>query len=233
MTITRISQGASGYAKGTSATATLTVNLQQAPVSGNLLVACIAMCSGSNIAVSSISQTNVTWTEQKKVYTAYAETLIWAGVVSASAGTAITVNLASAPSYGSIADVCEYSGLLTTGFLDKTASWTGVSPNALTGTTATTTQATELWIGATVIAGADCPQQATPLNSFTLLDGTRYGSYLTISYLEYIASATGTANSGASGGGVGTDAASGCIATFKGAASTGQQLFTLINEMNY
>ena len=214
-------------AKGTAAIAsgTFTVTLQQAPVNGNLLILCFAGQGSTAVPyITGISQTNVTWTSQEVCPDSniYQDTEIWVGVVSASAGTVITITVAGGTGgmYGEIADVCEWSGLSTSGFLDKTGYNNGAENTATgTGTTVTTTQASELWIGCTGgvgTSGAD-PTQTNPTNGFTLLDGVKVATsgadYSSLAYLYQIVSSTGTANSGTTI--AGTTYWNGCIATFK------------------
>ncbi len=219
-------------AKGTAAIAsgTFTVTLQQAPVNGNLLILCFAGQGSTAVPyITGISQTNVTWTSQEVCPDSniYQDTEIWVGVVSASAGTVITITVAGGTGgmYGEIADVCEWSGLSTSGFLDKTGYNNGAENTATgTGTTVTTTQASELWIGCTGgvgTSGAD-PTQTNPTNGFTLLDGVKVATsgadYSSLAYLYQIVSSTGTANSGTTI--AGTTYWTGCIATFKASATT-------------
>ena len=45
---------------------------------------------------------------------------IWVGVVGSGASTTITINHGNATE--TAADVCEYSGILTSGFLDQSAA---------------------------------------------------------------------------------------------------------------
>jgi hypothetical protein len=139
---------------------------------------------------------------------------IWLGIVSASASKSITINLNAAPAAAAVGDVCEYSGIATSSFLDQTASANGDNAKPLTGTTITTTQANELWVGLTMSTFSSA--QSSPLNSFTLYDGT-YTYPVSVAFLSYIASATGTANSGTTISN--TQYWAGCIATFKAAAS--------------
>jgi len=212
MAITRVQ----GNARGTSTTATISVTIASTPISGNVLVAGIAACKyGAYVTVNSITQTGVTWTKQisksYKTYT-YVTTEIWFGVVGDGASTTVTIALSSDAGYGGIADICEYSGVATTDFLDKTATLGGYTNAPKTGTTATTTQADELWIGSIIATGG----QTTPINGFTLLDGVVY-QVVSEAYLEKIVSTTGTAGSGTSTSSS-TDWA-GCIATFKAAAA--------------
>jgi hypothetical protein len=119
-----------------------------------------------------------------------------------------------------MADVFEFSGILTSGFLDKTSSASGTSTTSDTGLTATTTQASELWIGCTYayLSSSLSVAQSNPTNGFTLYKGTDNpnGAYHTSFGCEIkIVAATGTAQSKC------TIANSctwlGAIATFKGA----------------
>jgi hypothetical protein len=208
MAIARVQGNARGTASNSN---TVSVTLSSTPTNGNLLIAVIGIRT-ININVSSIAQTGVTWTKQvSKNNWDEGQNLdveIWAGVVGSGASTNITITLSGSAS-NAVADVCEYSGLPTSGFLDKTATNKGLSAYPDTGTTATTSWADELWIGATNTQGGD---QSNPTNGFTLLDGITYAYALSVGYLEKIVSSTGTANSGTT-----TPAGNywvGCIATF-------------------
>jgi hypothetical protein len=148
------------------------------------------------------------------------ENSIWFGVVGDGASTSVTVNLSGSAISGATANICEYSGILTTGFLDKTSYNDGNGGTADTGTTDTTTQNEELWIGN--ITGMYGYSQGTPTNGFTLLDGF-YELPISQGYLEKIVSSTGAANAGDSG--IATYWG-GCIATFK-AATYGNYTLTV------
>jgi len=214
MAITRVQ----GNARGTTTTNTISVTMDATPTSGNILVAVIGLSDAAyDRSVSSISETGVTWTKQiSKLAPMYCRVEIWFGVVAAGVSVSITVNLAGTQA-GATADVCEYSGVLTANFLDKTATSSGSSATPVTGTTATTTQASELWIGGTVSVSTS--DQTTPINGFALLDGV-VSNGISTAFLEYIASATGTANSGTTVAGAAKNYA-GCIATFFAAAVGG------------
>ena len=204
-----------GNAKGTSATSTITVTLVSTPISGNVLIAVIGTrLAATEVTVSSITQTGVTWTEQISKYSGNINVELWLGVVGSGASTTITITLSATPS-GSVADVCEWSGIATSGFLDKTATNAGAGYTADTGTTDTTTKANELWVGGINDQSGDL---TTPTNGFTLLDGLTQ-TWLVIAYLYKIVSATGTANSGAST--VASNSWVGCIATFKALSPKG------------
>jgi len=219
MAIVRVQGNARGVA---SSGTTVAAVMASTPISGNILVATVASrTSGATTTVSSIADGNakVTWTYQIRSGAVAQDSVeIWFGVVAAGASKTQTATLAAASGNGIIINVCEYSGVATTSFLDKTATNTNTSTSPDTGTTAATTQADELWIGGTEIAGNYT--QSLPTNGFTLLDGAGYsGGPLCNGFLEKIVSATGTANSGT------TIASSvtwvGCIATFKAATAGG------------
>lgn len=209
MTITRIQ-----YKRGTSnQTSTITVVLDNAPTVGNTLIAAIGNASdGGDCHVTSISQIGVNWSKIKSSAnypSIVVESEIWLGNVFSSASTTITVNLSQALYYH-VCNVCEYSGLLSSP-LDKTASNIGYGNTVDSGTTATTSQANELWVGC-LAGGSGSAGLSNVTNGFTMLDGVRFIS-LSVGFCEKIVSTTGSANVSA------TTAYSppwaGCIATFK------------------
>ena len=203
-----------GPATGTwSSGSSFTVSLSWTPGNGNQLMLIVSTMNNSTtiITVSSVSQTGVTWTFQKSgsysgSYSKDAE--IWFGVVGSNPGTNVTVNLSSTPGSGAAGVACEYTGLLTSGMLDKTASNYSSSQvsSGNTGTTATTTQNSELWVGA-IGGGYSTETYSSPTNGFTIVQGSGWACYL-----EKIVSATGTANAGASFSP--NQAYAACIATF-------------------
>ena len=203
-----------GNARGTSGSGStsVSVTLGAAPTPGNVLVLTIGIYGQVNLpSVTGISQTGVTWYYQIKSSRSTVDIEIWFGIVGSGASTNLTVSWAN---FGySVANVCEYSGILTSGYLDKTASANGQSTSPSTGTTDTTTQADELWIGATASGGAN--NQTSPTNGFTLMDGVKNVA-ISNAYLEKIVSATGTANSGTTASNASW---AGCIATFKASAA--------------
>ncbi len=142
-------------------------------------------------------------------------TEIWYGPNVSSGTTAISISQAS---LRSAAVVMEYSGLLAPASFDLAANSTnnGNSTSPVTGTTTTTTQSGELWIGGIGIASS-APTLGSITNSFTTVDnavtsnGTA-GNNARIYALERMVSATGTASSG---GTITSTACSGAIATFK------------------
>ena len=210
-----------GPIRGVATNSNIAVTMTSAPASGNVMIAVIGITrdggGSSTHTVNSISETGVTWSTSQSIgvtdSTNHIDDEIWTGVVGSGASTSITITLSSltSPTYA-VADISEYSGLLTTGLLDTTATNSGSSTTATTGTTAATSQGAELWIGAIT---ADTYAQSNPTNGFTLSDGALYSSYLSVGYLEKIVSRSGTASSGTT---VSTSSPwIGCIATFKAA----------------
>ena len=230
-TITRVQ----GSYKGTwSSGTTISVALLTAPTNGNVVILTAALRSGSSgqSVISSIAETGVNWSSGgagKQVGllanfasgSHYEDGEIWLGLVGSGASTSITVTLSAVPNAGGysfpggVVDVCEYSGIATTSFLDKTATSsnagsTTTAPSS-TGTTATTSQANELLIGESAVMSYS---QSSPTNGFALLDGAipYQGTGTSNAYLEKIVSSTGAYGSGA------TFTSSfwvGCIATFE------------------
>src|SRR5271157_3978700 len=128
VTMQNVSQGSNGYAQGTAqiTSGTFNVILQQAPVSGNLLVLCYISGADTTIPnISGISQSNVTWHKAVASPRSNCEVEIWYAVAGSSAGTTITVTVANGAGGhpGEIADVCEWNS--STGWaaspLDQTA----------------------------------------------------------------------------------------------------------------
>ncbi len=203
----------------------LAFTLNFTPTNGNLLILTASVYSdaGLNSTLTKITETNIIWTYQisynHHVYVACdCDSEIWSGIISSSASTAINITLSTT---GVIScDLCEYSGLSVTNFLDRTAATYGVSATQTTGTTLNTTLATELWVGCT--GSFSGLSETTPANGFILLDGivniydgSRYSAN---SFLEKIVSSMDNASSGTS-----TTSAvywTGCIATFKIIPST-------------
>jgi hypothetical protein len=204
------------------------------PTNGNVLIMMISIDAGSysNVDVSSITETGVTWNKVVNCVSAAnsgIECEIWLGVIGSSASKNVTVNLNTTigPTNQGEPNACilEFSGVATTSYTDKTATNTGGTSGSTisTGTTATTTMASELWIG---VCGGDgntaYEPVNTPTNSFTLATGIGGPTACEFGALYYIASAEGAASTGVTveSGGGGVDDWEGCIATFFAAASS-------------
>ena len=205
---------------GTSSKTTFSVTLSAGPVAGNTLVAVISTRGTSDNRVSSIAQTGANWTRAAQATNAGGTTIeIWiAPNVAAGTGTAITITQAS---LRSAAVVVEYSGVLAASPLDRTNGATGSSTAAVTGTTAITTQANELWLGGIGIADGRRTLDAPYGNAFAVAASAQSGTTNSdaMSYaLEKMVNATGSASS--SGTVSSSDAWSGVIATFKAASTS-------------
>jgi hypothetical protein len=135
----------SNWGSGNSAALTLGTT----PTNGNLLIAMVAIEGSTN--VSSITQTNVTWTrvEQSTASTSpHCE--IWKGVVAASAGTGVTVAFSGSTYCGF--HCSEWSGV--TGTLDQSAVSTNVSNRNIPTITPTDQTALVITGGATSSYGS-------------------------------------------------------------------------------
>jgi len=208
-TITRVQGNVKGsWSSGTS----FGIALSSAPGNGDTLVAVIGTDSNSggvSTSVNSISETGATWTRAvSKFNGSYMTVEIWYALNVSSASQSITVNLSGSPGWA-VADICEYSGILTSSALDVVASNSGSGYTTDTGSTITTSQGIELWVGGT---DEYAVSQSNPTHGFVVLDGTLNRDSL--AYLENIVTSTGTANSGTST--TLSGAWSGAIATFKG-----------------
>lgn len=196
------------------------VMLPNTPKSGDALICAFGETSPNEFhPISSIADANgkTTWTKEVgNIYqdvnvNYYYDTEIWYGIVnSASASRTIAITLVSAnvTMYAAEAYVSEYSGMATPDFLDKTASNQGTGFATDSGTTATTTQANELWI-ASIVASAP---QSSPTKGFTLAHYT--GNACDLGILYAIANATGMGNTGTVMGSMYQHDYVSCIATF-------------------
>ena len=203
--IARVGSAATGSTGGSAANSfAVTVT---APTDGNTLVAVISTRGTASGQVTGISQTGAAWLKAVESVNASGETTeIWYAPGVYGAGTAVTINLAA--SLFASAVIAEYDGVLSVNPVDETASSTGNSTAAATGTTATTSQADELWVGGVGLPGTT-PSLGTPDNGFTLLgQGYSTGSAVnnaSVYALERIANSAGAASSGGtiSGGSAG------------------------------
>jgi hypothetical protein len=117
------------------------ITLTSTPTNGNLLICTVASEGTQN--VSSITQTNVTWTKVAETTASTApHAEIWKGVVATSAGATATITWGT--SYYCCAYISEWTGV--TGTLDQSA--TRVTQSSLWVPTITPTDATALVISA-------------------------------------------------------------------------------------
>jgi len=216
-------------------------DLNWTPEENQLLFAVIGI-NASNEDVTSITQSNVTWTKQLQASNnvTYPRDLeLWVGVTSFNPGSNLAFSLSVVPLQGKIT-ICEYSGLLASGFLDKSSFSVGSgTTNISTGASSATSQNNELWIGCIMNVQnndfIDTPL-TTPLNGFTLVDGTQFARFPSMhtGYLEKIVSATGRAETGASNpGGFANEVYAAIIATFKADLNQKTKLkFTEVTALN-
>lgn len=131
----------------------LAITLDSAPTNGNVLVVIIGTTGVTTGRVSSISQTGVTWARVTQVANGGGvETETWQGTGISSGNATLTINLAASLTVGAV--VAEYQGVPPGHAADKTATNTGSTTAIDSGTTATTTIATELWVGGGATVGA-------------------------------------------------------------------------------
>ncbi|MEI6656861.1 MAG: hypothetical protein WCP45_19000, partial [Verrucomicrobiota bacterium] len=194
---------------GATAAASFSVTIS-APTSGNTLVAVISTRSASAGAVAGISQSGgALWTRAaQSTGTAGTTTEIWCASNIQGGGTTVTIQFTA--SLMASAVVAEYSGVLGAGSVDQTANSSGGSTAAATGTTATTSQANELWLGG-IGLDSSTPTLGTPVGGFTSIASAQSSSATAASdakvyALEKLPGATGAAASGGTlaGGAPGT-----------------------------
>jgi hypothetical protein len=156
----------------------------------------ISNAGGSGMAVNGVIEAGVLWNPIiASTYNSYAAsyTALWAGTVNSGASPTIVIH-DYGPVDGAVADVVEYQGTLV---LDQTATAFGAETTATsTGVTGATVTPNELEIGAVGVCEGS---QNSPLNNFALSDGLPYaavGVSISLAYLQYSASSTGTASSG-------------------------------------
>jgi len=110
------------YGSGGSNTNSLAVTLGSTPTNGNLLFACIGRDATG--AISSITQTGVTWTQFATSGNSTAPVVeIWKGVIGAGAGTTLTIACATTTYTNAV--ISEWNGY--TGTLDQSASNSGIT----------------------------------------------------------------------------------------------------------
>jgi autotransporter-associated beta strand protein len=217
-------QSATGFSSGSSSTS-FAVTLSAAPANGNTLVAVISTRGTAADRVTGITSTGATWARvAQSTNSSGSTTEIWSAPVGSGAATGVTIATVAGRCAGV---VIEYSGILTASAVDQTAASPGAtSISPLTGTTPSTTQANELWIGG-IGYRSSTPTLGSILNSFTSVASAQStsntpGNNAKVNALERIVSATGTASSG---GTLDTSVAwSGAIATFKAASSSSLSL---------
>jgi hypothetical protein len=191
-----------GPCRGTTTGSSISITMDQSPTNGNVIVLDVGTVNqyaeGASV-VTSVSQPGVTWSKQysfnlgSSSLVTVVDSEIWYGVIGASAGTTISITLSKDATWGGVADACEYSGMLTSGYYDQMHMYGNIGvPTLDTGTTPMTTQANELWI-AVITQCTISTNLSSPTNGFTLLDGVQ-SSDCACGYLEKIVTSTGQAD---------------------------------------
>lgn len=167
-----------------------------APANGNALVAVIGMRGAAS--VSSVSQTGASWSQAVRSVNGDIAMEIWYAVDVSSAGTAVTFNLDA--NEKSSAVIAEYSDVTDVDALDVTATNTGSGTTVSSGTTATTSQADQVWVGG--FANVSNDTYSSPTNSFAIVGqdgsgGGPAGQRSQAAMLDRIVSDVGTASTGA------------------------------------
>ena len=202
---------------GSSSASSFNVSLAAPPATGNTLVAIISTRGTSASRITGITQTGVVWSRAAQAANTNGTTTeIWYAMNVSGAATSLTISQAS--SLRSAAVVIEYAGILAAYALDQTANATGSSAAAATGTTATTSQANEVWVGGIGFISSS-PTLGSILNGFatvTSAQSTRSSSPSSnakVYALEQIVNLTASTSTG---GTLSTSAQwSGALATFK------------------
>lgn len=166
-----------------------------APTNGNTLVAVIGTRGAATGRVTSITETGVTWVRAVQTANTNGVTSeIWYALNISGAGATVTVNLIASLKASAI--IAEYSNVTSISALDQTALSTGNNANPGTGTTPTTAQADEVWVGG--LAAIGTPTWSSPINSFSIIASAESttgnaSTRNTAAYLDRVVSATGAA----------------------------------------
>lgn len=197
---------------GASTATTLNIVFGAAPTAGNVLF--IACATNGNEPVIA-SGSGISWNQIPVVAgnTVWGTLLIGRVYSGASATVTVTIQSSTAISLAG----AEYSGLSSV--LDRTIAAIGSSTTPASGATSTTTDASQLWVGA--LAARNAVTFSSPTNSFAIAaqDKTALGttSDRSVALLTQIVSSTGTPNAGAT---IGTSGNWGAIAAAFPATAT-------------
>jgi hypothetical protein len=167
---------------GSSATASATWDT--ATTEGNLLVLVVTNRDGNAVT------TPAGWTLAEERRVAASQT-IYVFYKQGAASESGAVNATLSGSVPWQAYLLEYAHIAPTGALDVTVDATGTSTTPSTGTTATTTQAQELWLG--ILNQGSGAVHTLPTNGFTIVDQSQESGHST-AVLEKTVTATGTAS---------------------------------------
>lgn len=197
-------------------------SLAAATTAGNCLAVCVmsknvsgaASVSGITLGGSADNFASLVAAHENSGAGAFDDAFIWADPGCAGGQTAIAIsgsNLGLASGTGGVV-IYEASGLAASSVLDVSHSGNGVTAAWSSGTTATTTQASELWVGCaangqTGLSGPGAPWNNTTPGSTAAIAG------------QQVVSATGTATYNSTGASTIAGWAA-VVATLKGATSS-------------
>ncbi len=205
---------------GTHTASTATpVTTVPAPTAGNLEY---LMWTGTStsITISSVAQTNVVWSKVLSDNT-NRDVELWKGVVSASAGTSVTITTSAATAAGAGDGVyIEVSG--TSGYTTVTSSVLNGTSGTISPTITPASGAAALILAVSRAGGTPASPNGTPINGFTALTPNASDGRGMFAY-QFVASASGSytpAWTAASG------AYNSIIVSFAGAGGTTNHGFT-------
>lgn len=192
-TISRVQLKTANTAAATAST--LNLVFDTTPTAGNTIVLAIA----TGLGIQNVTGTNVEFTYIERVTTNSCIVTLAVGRVFGSASATVTVTTVTATAIAIAGAEYTGSGMLR---VDKQTTSSGSSTAPNTGTTATTTNAKELWVGALAHRNQNGDTFTSPTNSFSIVGQTSTtlntaGNDRTAGLFEQIVSSTGTANAGA------------------------------------
>lgn len=186
------------------------VTLDSTPTAGNMLVVCFAWISvGAAISITPDSNLNSAFAQIVDNSNTSCRTFAKYRVMGAGETKTYAATLSSAVTDWAVHAI-EFSGVHTTVPLDKSASNTGTTTTVDSGTTATTTEAAELWLA--FLANRGGVSQSSPTNSFSLILGPTTAVDITLETYTKEVAATGAANAAAT---IASNPWNGQIGTFK------------------
>jgi len=146
----------------TAVVSSYTVTLTQTPVAGDVLIL-LSNGNTTGVNVTGVTETNVVWNSGYSTNINRSQDL-WYGVVTAGAGTSISVNTNASANF--IYNVSEWSGLLTTSGVDQHAGNTGTSSTFSTASLTPANMRNVLIVAETTGTGHN---SSGPTNGFTAL----------------------------------------------------------------
>ena len=143
-----------------------------AATSGNFLAGCFYNRNGTATTISSLSQTNVTWTFVDRVQATNVNLEIWWGKATGAGGTSVTITWGTGTSI--LSQITEFSGVDTTSPVDGTAAKNNGSSTTASSGTYTSANANDLLFHC--VGSATNTAASAPTNSFNLLQGFNFGN---------------------------------------------------------